>query len=429
MAIMKIILCPFAQNVSISFLSGKKWKELIMKANYINETHNTSAVNGSMTQFTAPPGFPTYLYQPLGATVFQITLWSTIVFLGVIGNLLVCIVILGRAKMKTSMNYYFLSLAIADLGILLIMYPVAVMKYLSPFRWLLGRQACLYLIPTEEIFFGASTWSITAIAIERYRNVVGTKRYQIRYRSRDRVKTWLVIGMVWLASFLVLSVPLYPIMTYESTLEICYSDWPDMSGTNAFYLTYSVTLVVFCYALPLAVIAFTYMKIKKLVHESAKFRNSMSVTDDMNEKLTSQPLKNKERRDKRIWRQSNKARRILTPLVVLFAVTMLPLNALRILFLIMPMFWTKSYYNLIVGQIALFIVINSSSNPLVYYLTSNEFKDAFKKIARNLRDKKVFKYISSTITRRATPNHQLMNNTNNNNPPVELINLQFVTTL
>ena len=391
-----------------------------MKDVYSNETYNTSAVNGSVTQFTAPPGFPTYLYQPLGATVFQITLWSTIVFLGVIGNLLVCIVILGRAKMKTSMNYYFLSLAIADLGILLIMYPVAVMKYLSPFRWLLGRHACLYLIPTEEIFFGASTWSITAIAIERYRNVVGTKRYQIRYRSRDRVRTCLVIGMVWLASFLVSSVPLYPIMSYESTLEICYSDWPDMSGTNFLYTTYSVTLVVFWYALPLIVIAFTYIKIKKGVRDSIKFRNS----------LASHHSQTKERRDKRIWRQSNKARRILTPLVVLFAVTMFPLNALRVLLLIMPRFWTKSYYNLIVGQIALFVIVNSSSNPLVYYLTSNEFKDAFKKIFKSLKDEKFFKSISSKIkaSRGSSKeeNHQLTNNTNNT---VELNNLQLVTGL
>ena len=94
--------------------------------------------------------------------MFQITLWSTIVFLGVVGNLLVCFVILSQAKMKTSMNYYLLSLATADLGVLLIVYPMAVLKYLFPFRWLLGKQACYYLYPTVEVFFGASVWSITA---------------------------------------------------------------------------------------------------------------------------------------------------------------------------------------------------------------------------------------------------------------------------
>ena len=386
---------------------------------HINGTPTTSSANATT------PGFPVYLHQPLGATVFQITLWSTTVFLGVIGNLLVCIVILGQAKMKTSMNYYLLSLAIADLGVLLLIYPMAVLKYLFPFRWLLGRQACLYMTPTVEIFFGASTWSIAAIAIERYRNVVGTKRYQIRYRSRDRVRTCLVIGLVWLASFLVSSVPLYPVMTYKSNPKICYPNWPDMSGTNALYLTHSVTLLVFWYVLPLVVIVFTYVKIKKRVRESVKFRNSM----------TSQSSQNKERRAKIIWRKSNKARRILTPLVVLFAVTMFPLNALRVLLLIMPGFWTKSYYNLIIGQVGFFVIINSSANPLVYYITSKEFKDAFKKIFKCLRDKRFFRDMSRKIrallgnSNVLVEEEQNLQLTDNNNSQVALINVQIVTGL
>ena len=197
-----------------------------MKNLYSNQTLNTSAVNASVTQTTAP-GFPEYLHQPLGATVFQISLWSTIVLLGVIGNFLVCIAILRPPKMKTSMNYYLLSLAIADLGVLLIIYPMVVLKYLCPFRWLLGKHACYFLYPTVEIFFGASIWSITAIGIERYRNILGANRHQIKHRSR--VTTFVVIGMVWLASFSVSSVPLYPFMAYHSTLEICYLDWPDVS--------------------------------------------------------------------------------------------------------------------------------------------------------------------------------------------------------
>lgn len=386
---------------------------------HINRTANISAANATA------PGFPEYLHQPLGATVFQVTLWSTVAFLGVIGNLLVCIVILSQAKMKTSINYYLLSLAIADLGVLLLIYPMAVLKYLFPFRWLLGKQVCFYLTPTMEIFFGASTWSIAAIAIERYRNVVGAKRYQIRYRSRDRIRTFTVIGMVWLASFLVSSVPLYPIMTYNSNRKLCYPKWPDMSGTNAFYLTHSLILLVFWYVLPLIIIVFTYIKIKKRVSESVKFRSSM----------TSQSLQISERREKSIWRQSNKAKRILTPLVVLYAVTMFPLNALRVLLLIIPTLWTNSYYNLILGQVGFFVLINSSANPLVYYIMSKEFKGAFKKIFKSLKDKRFFRVfcrkirallVNSKVLKEEEQNLQL---TSNNNSQVALLNVQIVTGL
>ena len=353
----------------------------------INGTVSTPTANTTSDNITQTPGFPEYLLQPLGALVFQVTLWSTIVFLGVVGNFLVCLVILSQAKMKTSKNYYLLSLAIADLGLLLIMYPVVLLKYLSPFRWLLGKHACHYLYPTVEVFFGASVWSITAIAVERYRNIVGTQRYKIQHRSR--VKTFVVIGVVWLASFLFSSVPLYPVMDYHPTLEICLPAMP-----NVLFQSYSIAAIVVWYAIPLVVIAFTFVSIKKRVLQSAAFRTSMSAHDGGNQAAL-QASTNKERIDKRIWRQSNKTTRILTPVVILFTVTMFPLNAFRVMALIMPEYWKKSYYNLIIGQLIMFILINSSANLLVYYIMSKEFKGAFKKIFKSLKDKKnIFKRCS-----------------------------------
>ena len=383
--------------------------------------------NQSVTQTTAP-GFPEYLHQPLGATVFQMSLWSTIVLLGVIGNVLVCIAILRRPKMKTSMNYYLLSLAIADLGVLLIIYPMVVLKYLFPFRWLLGKHACYFLYPTVEIFFGASIWSITAIAIERYRNILGANRHQIKHRSR--VTTFVVIGMVWLASFLVSSVPLYPFMAYHSTLEICYLDWPDVSV----FLSYSIVHIVVWYALPLVVIAFTYMRIRKRVLQSVAFRNSMSENDDGVQPALPQTSSNKAKSEKRIWQQSKKTTRILTPLVILFAVTMLPLNSLRVLLLIVPTFWTNPCYNLIMGQVSVFVFINSSANPLVYYITSQEFKDAFKKQFMSLKNKSFFRDSciasaslgNSNVTKEEEQTSQLRSN---NKLQVKPINIQIVTGL
>ena len=352
-----------------------------MESVNINGTPSTPVANTTTDNVIQTPGFPEYLHQPRGTLVFQITLWSTIVFLGVVGNLLVCFVILSQAKMKTSMNYYLLSLAIADLGVLLTIYPIVLLKYLSPFRWLLGKHACHYLYPTVEIFFGASIWSITAIAIERYRNIVGSKRYRIKHRSQ--VRTFVVIGVVWLASFLVASVPLYPAMDYNSTLEIC---GPVMS--KLLFQSYSIVLIVVWYALPLVVIAFTYVRIKKRVLQSVVFQTSMSEYNDGDQAALPQASSNKERWEKRIWQQSKKTTRILTPLVILFAVTMFPLNAFRVVALITPEYWKKSYYNLIIGQLIMFIMINSSANPLVYYMMSEEFKDAFKKIWTSLKDKK-----------------------------------------
>ena len=335
-----------------------------------NATVNASSANLTNEEITQPSSFTRspYLEEPLAATIFQISLWSTIAFLGVIGNLLVCIVILRRLK-RTSMNHYLLSLAIADLGVLVIIYPVAVCKYIEPFVWLLGETFCLYMIPTEEIFFGASIWSITVIAIERYRNIVGANRYQVWDISRTR--TAFGIFAVWLASFLVSCVPLYPIMIYDQDAPTCTPDWSNQS----YKYTYNIALVIVWYVFPLTVITFTYMKIRKRVKESFQFRNSSTVTS-------------RQKQQEKIWKKSNKTARILTPLVILFGVAMFPLNAVRLIFLIKQDIWKNKYYNLVVGLVNLFVIINSSANPLVYYLTSKEFKEAFKKIFKGLRERK-----------------------------------------
>jgi len=161
------------------------------------------------------------------------------------------------------------------------------------------------------------------------------------------------------------------------------------------FQSYSIVLIVVWYALPLLVIAFTYVRIKKRVLQSVAFRTSMSEYDNGDQAVLSQAPSNKERSFKRIWQRSNKTTRILTPLVILFAVVMFPLNAFRVVALIMPEYWKKPYYNLIIGQLIMFIMINSSANPLVYFIMSKEFKDAFKKIFTSLKKKKnFFKQIS-----------------------------------
>ena len=171
-------------------------------------------------------------------------------------------------------------------------------------------------------------------------------------------------------------------MTYESTPEICYPKWPDIyaKGRNLMFLTYVTALIVVGYVLPLVVMAFTYVNIKRQVRDSVVLRKSMRANGNGDEVVFLQSLSNRKRREKEIWRQSKKAGSILTPLVILFAVTMFPLNALRVLALILPRYWMKAYYNLIMGQVIMFVMINSSANPLVYYMTSKEFKNAFKNL-------------------------------------------------
>ena len=81
------------------------------------------------------------------------------------------------------------------------------------------------------------------------------------------------------------------------------------------------------------------------------------------------------------------------------------------------------------------MLINSSANPLVYYIMSKEFKDAFKKIFKSLKDKKFFRAFCRKIrallgiSKVLEEEEQNLQHTSNNNSQVALMNVQIVTGL
>jgi len=87
------------------------------------------------------------------------------------------------------------------------------------------------------------------------------------------------------------------------------------------------------------------------------------------------------------------------------------------------------------GQVGFFVLINSSANPLVYYIMSKEFKDAFKKIFKSLKDKTFFRDFCRKIrallgnSKELEEEEQNLQLTSNNNSQVALINVQIVTGL
>jgi len=90
-----------------------------------------------------------------------------IALFGVVGNVLVTAVICRMGKKKKPVDLYLLNLAIADLGFLLLTFPLGVIKEKLPFNWPQGEFACLYLQPMPELFHGFSVWCITIIALHR----------------------------------------------------------------------------------------------------------------------------------------------------------------------------------------------------------------------------------------------------------------------
>lgn len=318
--------------------------------------------------------------QPIGVKVFKLTVEIAIALFGVLGNILICCVVAKSTSMRSSTYYYIVSLAVADLGVLLINFPLALVKELMLFKWPFGEFFCLYIYPITDIFFGASIWSIAVIAINRYLNIARHRMIQRGRRSTSIKSSLFSIFGVWVMSFSVVNLPLFFIIDYNPKVQVCYLRWPPGKLGFALNETYMVGLVVFLYLLPLGIITFTYCCISRRLQASDDFLKTLRRENDC-QALTERSEFMK-REEKRMLKKNKKAKKILTPLVVLFAVSMLPLNVFRLLMTFYPIFmWWKHYWTCF-SVVIVFTIINSSCNPIVYAIVSKKFRKGLENLLR-----------------------------------------------
>ena len=306
-----------------------------------------------------------YLTLPIGFTIFQLSVFIIIGLLGVLGNVIVCATIIRRPQVLSAMSQYLLSLAFADLGVLLSILPVGVLRLHYPFEWVLGKALCLYITPISDLFFSASIWSITTIAVERYANIAW-KMMRIGGR-RSLKRSRLIIIAIWVMSFVTTSLPVYIYREYDSRLRRCYA--PFSKALRLGMVTLNATQQYF---LPLIIITFCYQRIGKRVSERSRLFQHETENDPQVRDPSSMM------NAKAIMQQTKRTQRILKPLVILFALTMLPLNVFNLVTAYWEKFFYQDYAILLVSAVLVSTCANSAADPLVYCIVSKEFRAEIK---------------------------------------------------
>ncbi|KAK7508699.1 hypothetical protein BaRGS_00000265, partial [Batillaria attramentaria] len=100
--------------------------------NTINLTDVDANCSGNATGSSSMQ-LPQYLY-------IYLSFFNALIFLiGLVGNLMVIQVVTRMRAMRTRINYFLLSLSVADLLVLTICQPTALMVFYTKDRWVLGE--------------------------------------------------------------------------------------------------------------------------------------------------------------------------------------------------------------------------------------------------------------------------------------------------
>ncbi|XP_055032563.2 neuropeptide FF receptor 1 [Misgurnus anguillicaudatus] len=308
---------------------------------------------------------PYYQHSLAVATVF-ILAYGLIFLLCMIGNILVCFIVLKNRQMRTVTNIFILNLAISDVLVGIFCLPITLVDNLItgwPFEVVICKMSGL----VQGASVSASVFTLVAIAVERFRCIV----YPFRQKLTER-QAIITIAFIWALAIAIMC-PSAVTLTVSQDLQhfmvdqdnitypvyTCWEAWPERNMRKI----YTTVLFSHIYLAPVALIVVMYTRISiKLFKSPASIRDAH--TED---------------NSRRVFRRKLKVVNMLLMVASLFTVSWLPLWIVIML---------TDYGNLTAAQLDLVAVyvfpfahwlafFNSSINPIVYGYFNENFRRGF----------------------------------------------------
>ncbi|XP_050541296.1 neuropeptide SIFamide receptor-like isoform X2 [Daktulosphaira vitifoliae] len=292
----------------------------------------------------------------IGVTIVVCIAYITVFVIGFIGNTSVVLVIYKNVRMQSSpTNIFIVNLAVADLLVVVVCIPFTLISSITT-EWRLGLTICKLVPYFQGVSVNASINFLVAISVERCMSIC----FPMNPVGKGICKR--AVFVVWIIS-LIITIPwaLYfdvQLMEEGSDRQICVESWPTPEYGNWYYVFANLLM---CYILPLSIIAVCYLFIWLKV--SCR-------------KVPGEPMHNSA---SMVQRSKMKVITMILYVVVLFAVSWLPLYVVFTCIKFVPMSPTVQRFTLAILPIAQWLgTANSSINPLLYAIFNHRFRDGYK---------------------------------------------------
>ncbi|XP_021515483.1 neuropeptide FF receptor 2 [Meriones unguiculatus] len=306
-----------------------------------------------------------YLHQPQVAAIF-ITSYSLIFSLCMVGNTVVCLIVIRNRHMHTVTNFFILNLAVSDLLVGIFCMPVTLLDNIIA-GWPFGSSMCKISGLVQGISVAASVFTLVAIAVDRFRCVV----YPFKPKLTTKM-AFVTIVIVWGLAITIMTPSAVMLHVQEekhyrvrlsyhnktSAVYWCREDWPNEEMRRI----YTTLLFVTIYLAPLSLIVVMYARIGASLCK------------------TSAPCKSEQRPEQqRVSKKKQKVIKMLLAVALLFIISWLPLWTLMMLsdYADLPPNRLR-IINIYIYPFAHWLAFcNSSVNPIIYGFFNENFRNGF----------------------------------------------------
>lgn len=333
-----------------------------------------SSKNGSSSLNGTKMSVPFSDHVPLSSLdkVIPLSVVLGVLFLvSVIGNALVCIVIIKRKDMRGVTNLLLFNMALSDLLSTVFFVPWAIAKEISPISWPLGDFMCRAPPVIASVSVSVSVYSMLALAVERYQAVVSPFNFRAS-RDSHRRAFLLMIG-IWLVGCAIATPQAVVITTLEiPPVTYCLEDWSGSGGEEG-SRAYIVVIFVVLFAIPLVVICGSYSVIMRKLWQPDNFMAAQSKSQDTRFEEQGSPNKLKIHGAN----MKRKTTYMLITVIVVFMICMLPFQILVLVAHFRLDLVLSEAFSISAKVAVVLATCSMASNPFIYSFFSEKFRRAF----------------------------------------------------
>ncbi|XP_050797042.1 thyrotropin-releasing hormone receptor isoform X2 [Gopherus flavomarginatus] len=309
--------------------------------------------------------------------VVTILLVLLICGLGIVGNIMVVLVVLRTKHMRTPTNCYLVSLAVADLMVLVAAGLPNITESLYG-SWVYGYMGCLCITYLQYLGINASSCSITAFTVERYIAICHPIKAQFLC-TFSRAKKIIIFVWTFTSIYCTLWFFLLDLNTvvYKDAIVVSCGYKVSRSYYSPIYM---MDFGIF-YVVPMILATVLYGLIARILFlnpipsdpkENSKIRknNSTHQNKTMNSKMTNRGFSS-------TIASRRQVTKMLAVVVILFAFLWMPYRTLVVVNSFLSNPFQENWF-LLFCRICIYL--NSAINPVIYNLMSQKFRASFKKL-------------------------------------------------